>query len=280
MATTSRALSRSSGARSTLRPMRPNPLMAMRVMSDVPSLSHPGSFRSPPASGAASAADSGGNTMVHKDRATPPGRAAPHRADRADQAVRGRTASHRTGRTARGLAAMYRASYSPRVKVRRYSLGVVPRMRWSGAKDALEVQAQVGAGAESGVGGDLLDAALRALQQFAGEVDAGAHYPLHRRVAGLLDEGTGERARRDPRLPRQYVEGQRLAEPVQRPLAGGGEPLAARLRHAARYVLGLAAAAIRGPRPGVGPRGWRRPRRGRRAGCAGTGRCRRPHRPR
>lgn len=38
----------------------------------------------------------------------------------------------------------------------------------------------------------------------------------------------------------------RLAEPVQRPLAGGGEPLAERLGDAARHVLGLAAAAVGG----------------------------------
>ncbi len=63
-ATTSRPLSRSSSARSTLRPMRPNPLMAIRVMNGVLS-------GSPPASRAAAAADSGVIARVRKDHATP-----------------------------------------------------------------------------------------------------------------------------------------------------------------------------------------------------------------
>jgi hypothetical protein len=47
-------------------------------------------------------------------------------------------------------------------------------------------------------------------------------------------------------MPGEHVEGEGLVEPVQRPLPGGGEPLAERLGHAARYVLRLTAAAVGG----------------------------------
>src|SRR5581483_7807281 len=68
-ATTSRSLPRSSSARRTLRPMRPNPLMAMRVMSgDRPFGSH-GSFGSPSASPGGSVRDRVGSAMVRKDHA-------------------------------------------------------------------------------------------------------------------------------------------------------------------------------------------------------------------
>src|SRR5690349_17710802 len=84
-----------------------------------------------------------------------------------------------------------------------------------GAEDALEVQAQVRTGAEADVRGDLLDAALRPLEQLAGHVDAGAQHPLHRRGPGVLEETPGEGARRDGGVPGEDLEGERLVEAVQ-----------------------------------------------------------------
>jgi hypothetical protein len=105
--------------------------------------------------------------------------------------------------------------------------------------------AQVCAGAETHIRRDLLHAQLRSLQQLARDVDAGAHDPLHGRVAGVVDEAARERARRHRRMPGQRLQSERLTEPAQRPLAGRGETLPQRFRHAARHVLRLPAAAVR-----------------------------------
>lgn len=94
-ATTSRSLSRSSSARRVLRPIRPNPLMAMRVMM-IPFV-----FGLPPCSTSARKTKSGREDSMRKDLATL------NVTSRKDPA--------------RG------AAYAE--KVRRYSVGEVPRMR-------------------------------------------------------------------------------------------------------------------------------------------------------
>ncbi len=108
------------------------------------------------------------------------------------------------------------------------------------------MQPQIRTGAQADVGGDLLYAPLRKLQELAGDVDAGAHDPLHRRIPRVVDEAPRERTRRDRGMPGQRVKRERLTEPVQRPLARGGEPLPQRLGHTARHVLCLTAAAVGG----------------------------------
>ena len=65
-ATTSRSVSRSSRARSTLRPMRPNPLMAMRVMGVVPFVPS----GTPRASAIRQHVGSGRSDSMRKDHAT------------------------------------------------------------------------------------------------------------------------------------------------------------------------------------------------------------------
>src|SRR4029453_15241688 len=81
-----------------------------------------------------------------------------------------------------------------------------------GAEDAVEVQAQVRARAEAHPVGDLLDAEIGTLEQFAREVDARAKHPLHGRVPRVPREAARERSRRDVRVASQIAERERLVE--------------------------------------------------------------------
>ena len=154
-ATTSRSLSRSSRARSTLRPMRPNPLMAMRVMNGGP-------FVPPPPSSFGWRAASGGIARVRKDHAMV--RSARHRHQRhvAQFARVGERRHHRAHRLAApvgrraGIEQPDAASRSASPPERAGGLLApgegAPVLARRGAEDALEVQPQVRAGAEADVG--------------------------------------------------------------------------------------------------------------------------------
>ena len=275
--------------------MRPNPLTAMRVIEG-------GSFRSALPSPADGCRDSGRDASVQKDPATRrrsaarPTRAPVARRTAACGAADGglgaedgclRRGGRRPGARPTlacgaadgGLGAADGGPWRappwrphPAVKVRRYSLGVVPRMRWKCSRRFAPVPRPTSAAICS-----TLRCSARAVR---GPGRCGRASPTASACSRCPRRSAARTcAARPRRAAPGHVEGEGLAEPVQRPLAGGGEHArrAARARCAARTAPGRRCG--RGPRPGGGPRGWTRPRRGRRAGCAGTGRCPRRRRP-
>ena len=108
------------------------------------------------------------------------------------------------------------------------------------------MQAKVSAGAESRAGGDVVDAKVGCLQQFARGVDAGPQQPLKGGVPGVLDEAARERPVRHVGVLGEVADGEVVLQPGQRPRPGAGEGLAGFLGERARDILSLAAAAVRG----------------------------------
>lgn len=108
------------------------------------------------------------------------------------------------------------------------------------------MQAQVRPSTEARAGGDLVNVESGSLQQFAGDVDSSPEQPLEWRVTGVLNEAARERPVGDVGMLGEVADGEVLVQPGQRPPPGAGEGVVGILWQRSRYVLGLAAAAVRG----------------------------------